>query len=137
MPICIAGGEPKLKSESMSKSVIIVDDDNAILDVFEIVFARAGYKVALFSDGNQILLGKFEEPDVFIIDKQLRGVDGLDICRHLKHRTDHASTPVIIFSAGHRVDKLARLAGADEFLEKPFKTQTLLDLVSKHINAIS
>lgn len=118
----------------MPRSVIIVDDDYAILDVFEIVFERAGYKVSLFNDGKAILEGRFDEPDVFIIDKQLRGVDGLDICSHLKHRIKNAGTPVIIFSASHQIQKQVQLAGADDYLEKPFKTKALLEMVDKHIS---
>ena len=119
----------------MLKRIVIVDDDNAILEVFQLVFKKAGFAVTLFNDGKLILANQFEEPDIFIIDKQLRGIDGLDLCRHLKNRDRDAQTPVIIFSASHRIENQAMEAGADEFLEKPFKTKVLLEMVDRLINA--
>lgn len=116
------------------KTIIIIDDDPDILDVFKLVFERAGYSVTAFNSGDAVLNNKFDEPDIFIIDKQLSGADGLDICRYLKKRELKLNTPVIMFSASPYIEKLAAEAGADDFLEKPFKTKTLLQLVEKHLN---
>ncbi len=116
------------------KTVIIIDDDTVILDVFKLVFERAGYAVTIFNRGEIILNEKFDEPDIFIIDKQLSGADGLDLCRFLKSRESKQNTPVIVFSASPHIYKQAKDAGADDFLEKPFKTKTLLQMVEKHID---
>ena len=116
----------------MSKA-LIVDDDEAIREIFEILLTAAGYEVSILEDGEQLLANDFPEPDIFIIDKQLSGVDGLDICRFLKQRSQHSSTPVIIVSASNRVEQQARDAGADAFLAKPFKSKQLLELLRKSI----
>jgi CheY-like chemotaxis protein len=75
----------------------------------------------------------FELPDLFIIDKQLSGVDGLELCRFLKMQETTRNIPVIIISASPYISTQAINAGADEFVEKPFKIKELLSIVQKHI----
>ncbi len=116
------------------KSIIMVDDDTEILNVFKLVFERAGYTITLFNKSDDLLNNRFQEPDIFIIDKQLSGASGLDLCRFLKNRQPRRDTPIILFSASTNLDIQAAEAGADEYLEKPFRTKTLLQLVEKHLS---
>lgn len=118
------------------ETVIMIDDDAGILDIFKIVFERAGYRITVFNTPDLILENKFEEPDIFIIDKQLSGADGGEVCKFLKQREPKRDTPVIIFSAGTHIGAYAREAGADDFLEKPFKTKELLSMVRKHLSKL-
>lgn len=119
------------------KKVLIVDDDPGIQDAFRLIFERAGYHTTVLSSGNAILDGSFELPDIFILDKQLSGVDGLDVCRFLKadERTRHI--PVVLVSATPQVAALAKAVCADDFLEKPFKNKELLAMVERHIKGAS
>jgi len=57
------------------KSIILIDDDAGILDVFKQVFERAGYAITIFNKGELVFENKFDEPDIFIIDKQLSGAN--------------------------------------------------------------
>lgn len=116
------------------KTVIMIDDDTSILEIYKLVFERAGYAITIFNSAELVLNNAFDEPDIFIIDKQLSGADGLDICRFLKSRETKRDTPIIIFSASTHIDQYAKEAGADDFLEKPFKTKDLLQIVEKHVN---
>jgi len=115
------------------KTVLITEDDPAILDALDIVFTRRGYKVVTYTNGTEILKNNFTRPDIFLIDRQLSGVDGLDICRYLKANPDTRSIPVIMFSASPHVFNLAIAAGADNFIEKPFSNKAVLDLVEQYI----
>lgn len=115
------------------KQIILIDDDPAILDALHIALENAGYTVIIYNDGVKILNNDFNEPDLFIIDKQLSGVDGLDICRFLKNRPSQHQTPVIVISASPQAAKLAAENGADHFIEKPFKKLELLQVVQKFI----
>ena len=119
----------------MSKKVLITDDDSGVQDAFRIVFERAGYETTVLASAIPILNGTAPIPDVYILDKQLSGVDGLDVCRFLKEQPQTANIPVIIISASPQIGKLAKAACADGFLEKPFKKQDLLDLVDRHLAA--
>jgi len=112
------------------KHIIITDDDPGIQDAARLIFERAGYMVTVFTNGEPLLNNAFELPDIFILDKQLSGVDGLDICRFLKQQDLTKHIPVIMLSASPHIGGLSRLAGADGFLEKPFKMRELRDIVA-------
>ena len=114
---------------------MIIEDDPAILDVLGILFTRAGYETHCFPNGNFILLEEFEVPDLFIIDKQLSGVDGLDICKHLKQATFTRHIPVIILSATPHLHAHILEVGADAFLEKPFSNNKLLQIAASLVEA--
>ena len=118
------------------KNIIMIDDDTSILEIYKIVFERAGYAITILNSSELILNNEFDEPDLFIIDKQLSGADGLDVCRFLKSRVPQKDTPIIIFSASTHINKYAREAGADDYIEKPFKTKDLFQMVEKHINKV-
>ena len=113
------------------KRIICVDDDTSLQSVFQLIFERAGYQTTIFSDGNKILKNEFEVPDIFILDKQLPGINGLEICRLVKSRTDSSRVPVIIISASPSLATDAADAGADGYLEKPFHVKSLLALVER------
>jgi DNA-binding response OmpR family regulator len=115
------------------KRILITDNDPGIQDIFKIILGKAGYHVSVLSNGAPIMKNNYERPDLFLIDKQLSGVDGLDICKYLKSRDETKEIPVIIVSASPDLDKLSADAGADAFLEKPFMIKDLLRLVEYFI----
>jgi len=119
------------------KKVMIIEDDAAISDVLDILFKRAGYEVFSYPNGNFIFKMAFEIPDVFIIDKQLSGVDGLDVCKHLKQMDATKCVPVIILSASLHLHALIKQAGADALLEKPFSNNRLLEMVANLVNDVN
>jgi CheY-like chemotaxis protein len=116
------------------KKVMIIEDDPAILDVLGMIFTRAGYEILAYPNGNFILLGEFKIPDLFVIDKQLSGVDGLEICKHLKQSDSTKHLPVIILSATPHLHTQIKLVGADAFLEKPFSNSNLLQVADDLTN---
>ena len=61
------------------KKIILIEDDAAILDTMRWMFGPPEFELITFSNGNKIIDGLFDTPDLFIIDKQLPGIDGLDI----------------------------------------------------------
>lgn len=112
------------------KHAIIVDDDHGIQEMLELILKRAGYQTTVYSNSDDLFAMQFEEPDIFIIDRQLNLNDGLDVCRFLKSRKNEV-TPVIISSASGYAKINAIEAGADDFLEKPFKIKTLLGMIER------
>lgn len=113
------------------KKIIIIDDDRAIQDSVALVFAQPEFQTSTYIDGTAIVGGNFEPPDIFIIDKQLPGIDGLSICRHLKQSPALTHIPVIIMSATPAAGRLSEAAGADGFIEKPFTLKQLRAEVSR------
>jgi len=111
------------------KQIIIADDDPGVRDVFGLILTQAGYFVTLYSSGEVLLNNQFTPPNLFIIDKQLSGVDGLEVCKFLKQNQGTKDIPVLMTSASPNAARIAGEAGADGFLEKPFKMQALIKLI--------
>lgn len=119
----------------MKRKILITDDDPGIQDIFKLILEREGYEVHIEANGNELLKNKFVLPDLFIIDKQLSGIDGLEICKFLKTNKRTASIPVILVSANPLIQSLANEAGVDNYLEKPFEMKALLRLINKYAGA--
>lgn len=117
----------------MKKRILITDDDEGVQDIFKLIFERAGYEVEIFGEAMSILEDKYEHPDLFVLDRQLSGQDGLKVCKFLKSQNSTKNIPVIIVSATPGIGKLALDAGADDFIEKPFQIKDLLGVVEKWI----
>ncbi|SRR5258705_1576008 len=118
----------------MKKRILVADDDPGIRDIFRIIFEGAGYEIELIEDGRDLLKKSFTSPDLFLIDKQLSGIDGLDICRYLKLQPSTKHIPIIIISASPDIGIAARNAGADDYIEKPFELNHLLKFVERHLS---
>jgi DNA-binding response OmpR family regulator len=113
------------------KRILIMDDDPAIVDAMRIMLEHTGYEPVVFTNGNDLLKDRYEMPDLFILDKQLSGVSGLDICRYLKKQPASKNIPIIIFSASPHIEKMALNAGAEDFIEKPFRMKDLLEKIER------
>ncbi len=64
----------------------------------------------------------------------MSGVDGRDICKKLKNHTKTNHIPIIMLSAMRDTGKIAKDAGADGFIIKPFEMDNLLTMVKKYTN---
>jgi len=90
--------------------------------------------VEIYPAGVQVLNRKVEPAVLYILDTQLIGTDGLEICRFLKSNDRTKNRPVIILTASPNIKNLATLAGADAVLEKPFKIKDLRALVGRLVS---
>lgn len=115
------------------KTILVVDDDEAILDSIKLILEDEGYNVDTASDGKtmQVYIEK-KTPDLIILDYRLPGMNGTELTKLLKKESTTKDIPLIMVSS-HDVNILARDVGASDFFEKPFDIQTLLSLVQKHL----
>ena len=118
----------------MKKKILVTEDDPIMRDVYKIILERAGYDVAFSCDAKCIYEDSFAEPDIFILDRHIFETDGLDVCRFLKKGAKTAAIPVIMVSSSPGIILLAKLAGADDSIEKPFIMKDLLVKVNRWIN---
>lgn len=118
----------------MKKTVVVVEDDESIRDILQLILEREGYATINCRDGSDILNGAVKVPDLYMIDRQLSGADGLEICKFLKQQDSTSNIPVIILSATPGIENIARNAGADIFIEKPFSKKHLIRTVDELIN---
>jgi DNA-binding response OmpR family regulator len=131
IPVVI-GRQNQIRKKHVKK-IMIVDDDPGIRDILKIIFERGGYEVCLEADGKFIFQKDYPLPDIFLLDRYLSGMDGVDICRYLKSQEYSKHVPVIIISASPDLAHTAVKAGADGFIEKPFDLKNLLQVIEKHV----
>ncbi len=108
------------------KSVLIVEDDDAMVVALRDGFDYEGYSVTTARDGAEGLRSATEEsPDLIILDVMLPKMNGLDVCQSLRRGGD--SVPIIMLTArGQEVDKILGLKlGADDYVTKPFSFMEL------------
>jgi len=127
------GGVQNKSAKKTRKKILIADDDPGIQDILTIIFERAGFEVEIKKNGEDLLNNKFTMPDLFLVDKQLSGYNGLDICRYLKSQRHTKIIPVIMISASPDIGRSSREAGADAYIEKPFEISNLVDLVNSYV----
>lgn len=118
-------------AEPSPPKVLIVNDQEWSARSVESIFAAEGYTVLRAFTGTQALQRAGETmPDLFILDRQLPDVDGVEICRRLRADPRFgATTPIIITTAGQagRSQRLeAYAAGAWDFIGQPIDGETLL-----------
>lgn len=119
----------------MHKNILIIDDDDAILEVLKIILDEEGYTTKVLSDSHQVL--KFvdhEIPDLILLDIWLSGIDGQEIAHELKSREKTKNVPIIMISANNEGEKLAKESNVDGFIAKPFEINDLLKVIKKHLS---
>lgn len=114
--------------------VLIADDDQGILDSLGMLLEFEGYDVKTTLDGDTLLELGTELPDLILLDIWMSGVDGRDICRHLKQNQLTAKVPVVLISASHDIEGSALEAGADDFVAKPFEMDALISKIERLVN---
>ena len=112
--------------------ILVVDDDAAILRIVEVTLQRTGYEVKTAPDGQEALkmLRKLV-PDVMILDVNLPGLSGFDLCHIVKRDQRLQHVPVIFFTAqdSPKDFQTGMDSGGIIYLLKPFKPEKLLQSV--------
>ena len=118
----------------MPKKVFIFDDNTDILELCKMILEDAGYEIKTSATSNAIVEQvSAYMPDLIFMDNWLPDVGGIEATQELKNHPQLKHIPVIYFSANNDVSVLARKAGADNYLSKPFDIQTLEEMVVNHI----
>ncbi len=123
--------------DSLTPLVIVVDDDSSLRRALVFLLESVGWKVIAYDSAEKLLAGldDLTQPGCLILDIRMPVMSGLELQRALNERDIHLP---IIFLTGHADVSVAVQAmkfGAFDFIEKPFKDQTLLDAVSNAIRS--
>lgn len=114
------------------KKILVVDDERDILEFLQIILEEEGFDVTTTDKGEYLeKLHNGGLPQLILLDVLLSGKDGRDIVRYLKSQEETRHIPVIMLSAHPSAADTARLAGADEFIAKPFDIDELLAVITK------
>src|ERR1700737_2158722 len=102
--------------------ILVVDDESANVEVFSRLMTRLGYEVLTASNGEMALeLVARDRPDLVLLDVNMPGIDGFEVCRRLKEASGTRLIPVVLITAlTASEDRIRGIeAGADDFLSKP------------------
>lgn len=113
----------------MKPTVMIVEDEEALLTLLQYNLDKEGYKVVTVSDGEEaVLMIKETAPDLVLLDWMLPSLSGIEVCRQLRARNETRNLPIIMITArGEEGDRIRGLdTGADDYLTKPFSMTELL-----------
>lgn len=113
----------------MKPTVLIVEDESALMTLLSYNLQQEGFGTLQASDGEEaLLLVEEQTPDLVILDWMLPKLSGIEICRQLRKRAETQNTPIIMLTArGEESDRVRGLdTGADDYITKPFSMTELM-----------
>jgi DNA-binding response OmpR family regulator len=125
----------------MGKIVMVIDDSATVRKIIETCLGREGFDVFSFPDGLDALRWltnpNSRVPDLVLLDIGLPKMDGYEIARRLKAKSEFSHTVIVMLSRRDgMIDRLkGRLAGAKDYITKPFKTQDIVGVIESHLGA--
>ena len=126
----------------MSKLVMVIDDSTTIRKIIETCLGRQGFQVVGFPDGVEAMRWLMEPtsrvPDLVLLDIGLPKMDGYEVARRLKIKPQFSNTVIIMLSRRDgMIDRLkGRLAGAKDYITKPFKTHDIISVIESYLGGI-
>lgn len=114
------------------RKVLVVDDDEGILDALSAILEFEGYKVEVEDSAENVIeRAKRVSPNIILLDLLLAdGESGDKLVTLLKRDRATQKIPIIMISAHPKAEEQAKVAGADDFIAKPFDIDELLSKIS-------
>lgn len=123
----------KVRGDTMSNKILVVDDERAIADIIKFNLEKEGHTVDTAADGEEGLLKVFSwDPDLVLLDIMMPKKDGFQVLKEIRSKKQ---TPVIMLTAKEEeVDKVLGLElGADDYVVKPFSMRELMARVKANL----
>ena len=121
----------------MRKTVLVVDDELALVRVLAMHLESEGYDVLTATNGPDALAQiRQRRPEVVVLDAMMPGMSGLEVCRRVRSDKQLSDAHVIILTANDGFRESSKEAGADDFMTKPFHLQELtaaVERLSRHL----
>ena len=124
-------GIPTDALESGKRKILIVDDDQELVELFKDVLESDGrFDVRVASNGFEAgMMVQEYRPDLMVLDIMLPDINGLEVCKRVRSNAALADIKIISISGTIEQEQIDALlaAGADEFIQKPFKIERLIE----------
>lgn len=120
----------------MPKKLLLADDSITIQKVIGITFANEDYELAVVDNGGDaVTKAKEMKPDIILSDVVMPEKDGYQVCKEIKSDPELAHVPVILLTGTFEPfdEAKSKEAGADDYITKPFESQTLIDKVKNYL----
>ena len=116
----------------MNYKILLVDDDKDLLQMLSSYFELKGYIIKTAVNGLEAMERIKENPDIILLDVNMPGLDGLEVCRQIR---DKISCPIIFLTA--KVEEQDRInglmVGGDDYILKPFSLRELEARIAAHL----
>jgi len=137
-PVPLAGPKPSrpLKPSDKPAHILCIDDSMAIQKTVEFILQNEGYQVTTIGNPLKALGQVFLlNPDMILCDVAMPKLDGYELCAMLRKSSQFHETPIVMLTGkdGFSDRIKARMAGANEFLSKPFSEKELLTVVESYV----
>lgn len=114
-----------------SPTVLVVDDDPAIVELVEMALEDMGYRVLTAVNGAALAVAQDQRPGVILLDVNMPGMDGVEVSQRLRANPITADIPIVAISAHEHLQATAGLLLVDDRLSKPFLIRDLYDTVAR------
>ncbi len=119
----------------MSRTILVVDDSQTMLQTISIILEREGYTIITAMNGLEALdiLNGDTRFNLIFTDMNMPKMDGITLTREIKKLDRHRFVPIIFITTEHNIGKKeeAKEAGATGWITKPFSPAQLIDVVKK------
>jgi CheY-like chemotaxis protein len=109
----------------------VVDDDPGIVALLDAALGAGGDRVLAAEGAQALRLAHEERPEVILLDLQMPGMGGEEVCRRLRAEPATAAIPIVLMSGDDRLGSAARALGVEGRLPKPFKLSDLFVAVAR------
>ena len=123
-----------MKQRRRETTVLVADDEPHVVELVKVTLEDDRLSVVEAFDGERaLILAQATRPDVVLLDVQMPGLDGFEVCRRLRRDRLFADTTIVMLTAAAQREDIARglAAGADHYLTKPFSPVALLALFER------
>ena len=128
--------EENMVNNNLSKTILIVDDEQPIIDILVYNLQKEGYKTIEANDGvTAVEMALEQKPDLMLLDIMLPKLDGLSVCKRVKNALN---IPILMLTAkDSEIDKILGLElGADDYITKPFSVRELVARVKANLRKV-
>ncbi len=131
-----AGGEPSPGTGQGKRRILLIDDDPLIRHLVVRTLTAEDFEVAEAASGLEGIASAIANPpDLILLDVMMPGMDGYEVCNHLRQQSATINVPIIFLTALDQMDSkvLGLSTGADDYITKPFDMRELKTRVEVHL----
>ena len=120
--------------QQIKKKILVAEDEDSNYELVKIVLQKRYRLIRAHNGIEAVTLNEEEHPDLILMDIRMPGMNGLDATRIIKEVS--GDTPVVALSAYAFEENIreAKQAGCNEFMAKPFKVESLIDMVRRYLD---
>jgi DNA-binding response OmpR family regulator len=117
------------------KKILIAEDDIDIREIIEFNLQNAGYSTIPVKNGHEVLEQINKMPDLILLDINMPGLNGFEVCTKIRKNTKFDEIPIIFITArDEEIDELRGLSlGANDYITKPFSPAKILARIKTHL----